>query len=294
MFNKAGTVYNQHLHMPNLNSKENPTPGAPDINYDLRSGVSLNFCTPQETESPYGHFTVPVLRKGTLDDVKFNRKSMTVTGNPGLKEYIRIDSGTCPLYVFDSHNFALYAWAESSLEGAIHPGATLLHFDDHADAQIARRHLIDLSVLPEIAVYSKELNINQFIEPAVFSGLFTRTEYIAANFEADRDRFTASTPDRSIPLHQTGMNGKIIRQFSEKEIDPKSLVVDIDIDYFSADAWKQNPAMWGYKTKAQRYADSIRKMKILIAKAGVVTIATSPSHFADQKQAIKIVRELLS
>lgn len=262
-------------------------------NYDAITGISHYFNHPQSIENRFGKFRVPILRKGLLSDLTFDQKSLTITGDPGLREYLKIAKEQGSSYIFDSHNFAFFAWVEAMKEGKISPGSLLIHFDEHGDNKIPPQLNISRdSSLQEVASYTLGLDKNEFIVPAVRLGLLNKAEYIAAGFGDNRDRDT-SVDDDYFPIHQTGVRGDWLQQFLNLAVDPKKLIVDIDIDYFSDPTFDKNSQLWGFETLEERIQYSIKVMRQLIKKAGVVTIATSPSHFRDQPKAIQIVKELL-
>jgi hypothetical protein len=260
--------------------------------YDVR-GVSLNFNAPTTIETEHGTFRIPILRKGTLQDLRYDPFSLTLVGEPGLKEYIRMDRGDSIITVVDSHNFAFYAWIEAFHEGRIRPGATLLHFDQHADARISPVPIDSMLPLDQIAAFTSRLTIEDFIQPAIQANFFSRAEYINAGFSPYENSYSPGRQGYSIPLHQVGMFGQTIKQFCDISCIPYDLAVDIDIDYFSGTAWGNKSRNEWDATMLDRYRQSIAIMRKIIAKAGVVTIATSPSYFKDQIDAIEIVKDLL-
>lgn len=265
----------------------------PSTNNYSRADLSKYFSSSHTIENPNHNFKVPPLKLGDLSDLKYDPNSKTVTGHPGLKEYLRLKSKEAPSYIFDAHNFAFFAWVEALHEGRIIPGATLLHFDDHADAQVARIPIYNLTNLQNAAGYSENLFINEFIEPAIKTGLINKVEWISPSFANDRDRMSYAPDDSTLSIHQTGITGPLIQQIMLSRIDPNSLIVDIDLDYFTAETWKKDANLWGFRDTQERYQNTINTMRTLISMAGVTTIATSPSHFLDQHQAIRIACELL-
>lgn len=238
---------------------------------------------------------VPALKKGIISDLQINQNNITHNGESGLTESIRFEYGEnkTPIYIFDKHNLTFFAWCEALKENKIHAGAVLLHFDDHDDSVIPSQNNIDIHNLNEVASYTKKLNINEFISPAIKSGLVnSEVLWIAPYSTSNSDRFSSVIDNKNVSLRKVGIDSEIIKNFVSGQTDSRNLIVDIDLDYFEG-IDDVPPYIRGFKTNEERFDHDIQILKELINKAGVVTISTSPT-FINQEKAISIARLLLT
>ncbi|PST84255.1 hypothetical protein C7T94_05915 [Pedobacter yulinensis] len=158
------------------------------------------------------------------------------------------------LVVVEEHHEAFIAWAGALQQERIQKGGVLLHFDDHADFRtpvfeqsIARLLEQPLAQIEEL-VY-KEFKIDTFIAPAMYLGLFNTYAWIRQDMRQSAD----------MPLFIRSYNGAGKRLLMGKNtVDDTadtrgfrsakwsaadfatqtlridgSLVLDIDLDYFS-------------------------------------------------------------
>lgn len=249
--------------------------------YDA-NGVSLYYCS-EDRVSLYNRIIVSrILRLGNVNDLVIIPPLLPVepiTG--GLKQYIRTEFGErkVPVYIFDHHHPALFAWFEALKEGRIKPEAILRHFDEHEDGRHIRHSSLSSNMtLPEIASYvRKQLTIDNFIVPAVLSGLVGEFHWIKPyTNEISWDtpfRRGKKTPRFGI----MGIDSMPIQQI--QQLDPTQLIVDIDLDYF-------------LQIRAQEEG-VIKRMRQEMACAGVISIATSPGYI-DQERAVELAKKLLS
>lgn len=224
-----------------------------------------------------------VLRKGDITDLKLDDGPWP----KGLKEYIRttVYKGGPPVYVFDDHNHALFAWYEAFREKRIRSGARLFHFDEHSDGESSIFHFTQpQKTWPTsarfVANYAKELEINGFIAPAIWMGLVGRVFWIRPYFNGiyHDDESKDSEGYWRVPRIQVGIDDFVSMQ--QSEMDPQTTIVDIDIDYFTH-----------IDNRSQRRELDI--LRCAMQKAGVVTIATSPGYI-EELRATELVRDLLA
>lgn len=196
-----------------------------------------------------------------------------------LKEYIRTSFGEkgIPVYIFDDHNHALYAWFEALEEEQIEQGVTLFHFDDHLDGKKVANLPYDQS-LAEIARYSQQQDFDTFIDPARKMRLIHEVYWIRRFW---REKRVEPEDDFEIPHFTIGSN-ELIDELKGQALDPKKIIVDIDLDYFGPNVHDEK---WE--------EEEIVKIKELMSKAGVITFALSPG-FINELRAIDLVKRILS
>lgn len=229
-------------------------------------------------------FRTRPLRFGSPEDLKLVDISSPMyddipSPHLALKEYIRTSYGKdeVPVYIFDDHNHAFFAWTEALTEGRIERRATLFHFDDHLDG----RKPIDLpqdETLEAIARYSKSLDFNNFIYPAMRLGLVSETYWIDWLSRREREKYVEQETKFEIQCSTIGSEG-LVSSIDFNTIDPKKTIVDIDLDYFTSVDQEQEGV-------------EIQRIRKMIEHAGVVTFAISPG-FIDEKRAIALVKKIL-
>lgn len=193
-----------------------------------------------------------------------------------LKEYIRTSFGErkIPVYIFDDHNHAFFAWCEAYKEGHINNGSQLWHFDDHDDAaKIKYFPLKNNWSLADAAQVAQSTGFESFIHPAILLGLVKEVFWVQQYENRHREQET-----------KWGVGKEVVKiEDVPVSSDPKQTIVDIDIDYFD------------YLLRWRKGLDStIGIIKRLMKSAGIITIATTPGIVEDQNKAIEIVKMLLS
>lgn len=159
-----------------------------------------------------------------------------------------------PLVVIEEHHEAFYVWHYAAQEGWLgRNGNTLLHVDEHADMFIPRlrRPITSISSLADLADFTyNELNISNFIWPAVYLGFFSRvlwlrnkheisaggwrTIYICCKERGKRE-FIAASSLASTPyadaedIRSVEYAPVTTGEFLSTELP---VVLDIDLDYF--------------------------------------------------------------
>ena len=200
-----------------------------------------------------------------------------------LKEYIRtsFSESEIPVYIFDDHNHALFAWYEALSEGRIESGSTLYHYDDHSDAKLLD-NLNDIGgSLDRFAMFTKSLDFDNFIHPAVDLGLINQFYwmdqlsdlYPKGESYVPRDKY-------SLGYFKTSAT-ELDTKLKTLEIDRKKVIVDVDLDYFE---WNFGGKEWEVK--------NIEFIRNLMARAGVITFAISPG-FIEERRSIDLIRRLL-
>lgn len=156
---------------------------------------------------------VPPVISGTLDDVREGDRVVFAEMEEGrervcrgLRSMVVINGGPSPVCVFDNHNHAFVFWAEALRQGVIPENGVLVHVDQHRDTRLPDRMpgqpVRDLP-FEEIFRYAMEdLNVGNFILPAVTGGIFS--EVVQINGEAGLDKSL-----------------------------PTSCVLDLDLDFFA-------------------------------------------------------------
>lgn len=125
----------------------------------------------------------------------------------GLKYFLHLNHKGTEVFIFDNHNHAFFFWAYAFHKKIIGFGEKLVHVDQHKDMRNPD-HFISGNAfknLQKVFEYTNfELNVGNFIQPAVKLGLFKKVEFIDSSLSFEND---ISGP----------------------------LVLDIDIDIFSED-----------------------------------------------------------
>ncbi|MBU1031617.1 UPF0489 family protein [Patescibacteria group bacterium] len=264
--------------------------------YD-QSGKSLYYNTEHIYKPLSGWnsiFASRVLRFGQPSDIRLVGSTRIAHADQdreeSLKEYIRTSFGIkqIPVYIFDDHNHALFAWYEALNEHKIEKGVNLLHFDDHPDSSIPERPLCSQSSsLQDIADYARSIWCDVFIEPALSSGLIQSVYWVnyRKNWQNGKGQnmHRVSVIDTQASLSRDYTILRITNDLSlspNVKFVPKRTIVDIDIDYFDSitDPNKENA--------------EIERLREEMTHADVITIATSPG-FISGERAIRLANELL-
>jgi hypothetical protein len=150
-----------------------------------------------------------------------------------------------PAFFVEEHHEALLAFSRACCEGFLCPvGNILLHVDHHLDISDCRlRSPLQISRIEAVraAVY-EELGIGNFLTPACWYGLFAEVVWLtraAAQpmdcirlFSADGLTIYCQPPldaeERQVPLLLADAGDSL-------GADDRSVVLDIDLDYFDAD-----------------------------------------------------------
>ncbi len=135
------------------------------------------------------------------DEVEVNR--------PGLDHFLYLADTAAgqDIFIFDNHNHAFFFWMWAVKFGRLNPGRALVHVDQHRDLREPQRMWKGAADAPldlekAFAYTNSELNVGNFLKPALAAGVFSDIELVVG-----RDDF-------------------------EREL-PQSFALDIDMDIFS-------------------------------------------------------------
>lgn len=164
-----------------------------------------------------------------------------------------------PLFLFEEHHEAFFVWNYSVMNKLIEPfGNLLLHVDEHSDMCIPQFTDSINSVTKNLRclyefTYS-QLTIANFIIPAVYKGIFNQLYWLyQSNNEGklDRDFLVYSLGDegkilkinKNYDLGMLAVYNPYIRNAifqpittQTESLKNKSVVLDIDLDYFSCNS----------------------------------------------------------
>jgi hypothetical protein len=175
----------------------------------------------------------------------------------GLEKFLLFPApgSSAPVYVFDNHNHAFFFWHWYAGQQHLPLPLDLIHVDQHKDTRLPATFLSNSEIVnwKELDLYTTEiLNVGNFIPPAIKTGLINNPQIV----------------DSSASLQQLA-NDQL----------PDHFILDIDLDFFAPEL---------------DYLDNQLKLtaiKKALAKASIVTIATSP-YFIDQNLAFQFLREI--
>lgn len=170
--------------------------------------------------------------------------------------------GSIPLVVVEEHHEAFYVWHYAVHRGWMSQGEnTLLHVDAHADIMLPRlrRPLHSLSNLADVADFTyRELEISNFIWPAVYQGFFTRLLWLKHRHRSDSGGWrsmliasknsmctefslsaypassSATAPDAKVAEYAPVTTAEVLNT-------EQPIIVDIDLDYFCSNTYPELP-----------------------------------------------------
>lgn len=173
----------------------------------------------------------------------------------GLKNFLRVEkSDFPPIFIFDNHNHAI-TFRYNIIYTKKIKNAELIHIDQHSDCWENKNHL--------------ELNWNENELKKVFE--FWNEKCNVWNF---------ILPAIELWLINTVEQINTEYKLLNFQTDKNNIILDVDLDF-------RAPEMG-----IEKHLKTIEKIKELISKSNIVTIATSP-YFLDQKVAIPIIDGLL-
>ena len=188
--------------------------------YSLYSGFSIDVASGnnafsyelRKTKSIY----VAPLIKGTPDDLQISEHTAfseivddTEYDLPGLKNFIHWHYQGRECFIFDNHNHAFFFWAYALQKELFSAGATLVHVDQHTDMRnpqkmIAADELNDLKRVFDYTNY--ELNVGNFIQPALHTGLFKAMDIIDSSWTFDNEYDKAVVLDVDMDIFSDDMD----------------------------------------------------------------------------------------
>ena len=112
-------------------------------------------------------------------------------------------------FIFDNHNHAFFFWAYALRKGLFKKGTLLVHVDQHSDMRnpqkmISPEELNDLQTVFEYTNY--ELNVGNFIQPALNSGIFSAVDIIDSSYSFDNEYKTAIVLDIDMDVFGSDMD----------------------------------------------------------------------------------------
>ncbi len=211
--------------------------------------------------------------------------------NTSLKRFVRTELGSnaVPTYIFDAHNHAFFGWCEALHDSNMQLGATLLHFDQHDDNCYPANLDVDISNLESVYNYTQNLQIYDFIGPALINNVIQKFIWIKPG--ADKKEEFVMSNDVYVPYTAIGPDSKFLQRILSNT-PPEKLIVDFDVDFFN-NHFSYTPALENRCEKSMNklVRSDLETIARSITFAGVVTIATSPG-FIQQDLAIKLIKKL--
>lgn len=222
-----------------------------------------------------GRSYVPEVQVGSYTELRHQEAC-----GEGLESYV-LDQENGMFFV-DDHNHVLAGWIAATYEGLLEEDTLLLHIDFHEDDKRPPRQIHSIEdagyfletpeemplTMEEVTTFVPELQINEFIDPALEWGLFDGVE-------------NRGLKESSHQGYRTDISSFHDTDFSDYD----SVVADIDVDF-----------MMGVDGKHYSYdEDTVEYVEKTVARAAseadFVTWATSPG-FMKHRDAVEKVREL--
>jgi len=208
----------------------------------LEEGIGNNAFS-LEKKKGRSKLIITPLKIGGIDDLKVGKEIVFQDYDSeqwvecvGLESSILCLDYDFPIYIFDNHNHAFYAWCEAMKMNWVEKGSTLIHMDEHYDDQEPSNYRVDIDELADVWRYTnEELQIATYIMPAIKKGLL-------------RDC----------------LNYVESREFGVRSSEFEDCVVNLDIDIFHQD---MSHISWFEKMTV---------LKKYLSKTKLMTIATSP------------------
>ncbi len=172
-----------------------------------------------------------------FEDFDDNQKIKSCVGLKNcLKFEFSANNKKIPVYIFDNHNHAYYFWNIESVKKSFQKKIKLIHIDQHKDSRKPTKYPLSNDLDTIFNYTNTELNVGNFIDPALHSGLIESVINISSQAEMDNFEIVPGDP----------------------------FLLDIDMDFF-------DPKL-DYINNNQK----IDLIKNLIPRASVITVATSP------------------
>ncbi|MDD5760833.1 MAG: UPF0489 family protein [Candidatus Pacebacteria bacterium] len=213
----------------------------------------------------------------------------------GLENYYFFENKGKPIYVFDNHTHALFAWQEAKEAGLIREKTALIRFDAHPDLSPCYSFNIKSrkNIKEAIASESESLNFKNFTEPALRNNLVSKMYYSSGlpdiditklkkqkGFYNDQIEVIKEYADKNrlkdisaAMLKSPEYLHELINELKEENYD---IILDIDFDIFS-------------RENTEKFLEAF---SCAVKQVNITTCATSP-HYADQKQAIEMLKKFL-
>lgn len=133
---------------------------------------------------------IPSLIRGNLsklsigDEIVFSEiEDNDEKNRKGLKNFIHWIFNGKNVFIFDNHNHAFFFWIWGWMQCKIETGTILVHIDQHTDlrkpsSQFAGNLNSELTLEKTFQYTNYELNVGNFIQPALHIGLISSIEMI--------------------------------------------------------------------------------------------------------------------
>ncbi len=110
----------------------------------------------------------------------------------GLRNFIYQYKNGKHVFIFDNHNHAYFFWMFGYINGLIEAGRPLVHIDQHSDMRDPQLYFpekLSKSIsLQEVFKYTNyTLNVGNFIQPALHSGLFSAVRIVDSSVSFAED-----------------------------------------------------------------------------------------------------------
>lgn len=180
-----------------------------------------------------------------------------------------------PVFIFEEHHEAFFVWNYAVMNQLIQRfDNVLLHVDEHSDMDVPRFNYSINSIKDNLhKLYEftyNELTIANFIIPAIYQGIFSRCYWLyQSNDEGRADK-------KTLCVHSHNREGRALKIASDRTVgmltffdsdfkntlfksikthneflEDKSIVLDIDLDYFSCNSPHHNRQIKLEVTKEQ-------------------------------------------
>lgn len=176
-----------------------------------------------------------------------------------------------PVYLFNHHGSALYAWAEAHYLERLKPGAILVHFDFHDDARLTKEHLpLGTDRLGEIyrLCHGSKKTEDTYIDLAISAGLVSEYYWLTS------DPYLVNSPFDSIKL----LKSKHLNLLAERIplaghaeaiqrilASHKDVILNLDLDFITKDLENCLPELFSNFSR-------------LFPKVKIMTVALSPTY----------------
>lgn len=191
------------------------------------------------------------------------------------------------VYLFGSHQYALYFWTKAIWEERLKPKAQLIHIDFHADYSSPITEFTSLLPPEDIAscIRNRVIQYNSFIIPAISMGIVESCAFCCFPFEdISLGHFpNYVTPSGIVNNLTKYLKGEYLPAREKRlcsNILGRNLILDIDIDYFL----KPNEKHVLVPKKEDVIIAEIESINRLVEYAPVTTIAISPNIGKDAYQ----------
>ena len=161
--------------------------------FTIDKAVGNNLFSYQDRKNK--SITIPALIKGTPNNlqvseyISFSEIVDSVEYNLcGLKNFIHWEYNGKECFIFDNHNHAFFFWVYALQKKLFEWGMPLVHVDQHTDMRKPERFITKEDFNNPLRVFEYanfELNVGNFIQPALNLGLFKEMDVIDSSYTFD-------------------------------------------------------------------------------------------------------------